>query len=188
MKMNCVEKNNIRTKEIDGLISDLEIVINKLNAELLSEESKLALEDSRLREINKVLEKLRNKKEKGLNEFLIGTSIILLFLLGHLTISFGYLFYLVLAIYLVRFPSFIKVFKIIKNKDIEKLENVKAEVKERIQDTMLNKRALEQQIWRSQVKIEEMSNEKSVLEDINLCFTDKNVFQRTRVREKITKK
>ncbi len=51
--MNCVEKNNIRnirTKEIDGLINDLEIVINKLNSELLSEESKLALEDSRLRE------------------------------------------------------------------------------------------------------------------------------------------
>ena len=170
------------------MISDLEIVTNKLNTELLAEESKLALEDSRLREINKVLEKLRNKKEKGLNEFLIGTSILLLILFCHLTISFGYFFYIILVIYLLKVPSFIKVFKIIKNKDTEKLEAVKAEIKERIQDIMFNKRALEQQIWKTEYKIKEMSNEKSVLEDINSCFTDKNVFQRTRVREKITKK
>ena len=97
-------------------------------------------------------------------------------------------FYIILVIYLLKVPSFIKVFKIIKNKDTEKLEAVKAEIKERIQDIMFNKRALEQQIWKTEYKIKEMSNEKSVLEDINSCFTDKNVFQRTRVREKITKK
>ena len=51
------------------MISDLEIVTNKLNTELLAEESKLALEDSRLREINKVLEKLKN--EGKIEEYII---------------------------------------------------------------------------------------------------------------------
>ncbi len=189
--INCVEKNNVRTKEIDSLISNLEIAVNNLNVALLEEESKLALEDSRLGELNKVLDKLRKKREKGLNEFLIGTSVLLLMLFGHLTVSFGYFFYLILAIYLVKVPSFIRVYKIIKNKDIEKLENVRAEIRERIDDTLFNKRALEQQIWKAQYKMEEMSNEKNVLEDINLCFTEEKALQRTRVREnskKITKK
>lgn len=188
MKMNCVEKNNIRTKEIEDLVSNLEIVLNNLNVALLEEESKLALTDNRLKELNITLEKLRNKKEKGLSEFLIATITFLFVLLGHLTVSFGYLFYLVLVLYLVRIPSYIKACMIIKNKDVEKLENVKVDLKNRVDNILFNKRTLEQQIWTTQLKIEEMSNEKSILEDINLYFTEEKELQRTRVREKNYKK
>ena len=188
MKMNCVEKNNIRTKEIEDLVSNLEIVLNNLNVALLEEESKLALTDNRLKELNIALEKLRNKKEKGLSEFLIATITFLFVLLGHLTVSFGYLFYLVLVLYLVRIPSYIKACMIIKNKDVEKLENVKVDLKNRVDNILFNKRTLEQQIWTTQLKIEEMSNEKSILEDINLYFTEEKELQRTRVREKNYKK
>ena len=188
MKMYCVEKNNIRTKEIEDLVSNLEIVLNNLNVALLEEESKLALTDNRLKELNIALEKLRNKKEKGLSEFLIATITFLFVLLGHLTVSFGYLFYLVLVLYLVRIPSYIKACMIIKNKDVEKLENVKVDLKNRVDNILFNKRTLEQQIWTTQLKIEEMSNEKSILEDINLYFTEEKELQRTRVREKNYKK
>ena len=58
----------------------------------------------------------------------------------------------------------------IKNKDIENLENAKNDIKNKIDESLYYKRMLEQKIQKTHYKIEEMAVEKSVLEDISLYF------------------
>lgn len=100
----------------------------------------------------------------------MSTTIFLSIVLMQAITSLGTLFYLVLVIYLLKVPKFIKLYKMIKNKDIENLENAKSDIKNKIDESLYYKRMLEQRIRKTQYKIEEMAVEKSVLDDINFYF------------------
>lgn len=170
IKNNIEEKNSKRKEEIDQIIGNLELVQNDLKALLLEEDTKLSIEKGRLSELSSLLTKLRNKKDRGTNDFLMSTTIFLSIVLMQAITSLGTLFYLVLVIYLLKVPKFIKLYKMIKNKDIENLENAKSDIKNKIDESLYYKRMLEQRIRKTQYKIEEMAVEKSVLDDINFYF------------------
>lgn len=170
IKNNIEEKNSKRKEEIDQIIGNLELVQNDLKALLLEEDTKLSIEKGRLSELSSLSTKLRNKKDRGTNDFLMSTTIFLSIVLMQAITSLGTLFYLVLVIYLLKVPKFIKLYKMIKNKDIENLENAKSDIKNKIDESLYYKRMLEQRIRKTQYKIEEMAVEKSVLEDISFYF------------------
>lgn len=170
IKNNIEEKNSKRKEEIDQIIGNLELVQNDLKALLLEEDTKLSIEKGRLSELSSLSTKLRNKKDRGTNDFLMSTTIFLSIVLMQAITSLGTLFYLVLVIYLLKVPKFIKLYKMIKNKDIENLENAKSDIKNKIDEFLYYKRMLEQRIRKTQYKIEEMAVEKSVLDDINFYF------------------
>ena len=170
IKNNIEEKNSKRKEEIDQIIGNLELVQNDLKALLLEEDTKLSIEKGRLSELSSLSTKLRNKKDRGTNDFFMSTTIFLSIVLMQAITSLGTLFYLVLVIYLLKVPKFIKLYKMIKNKDIENLENAKSDIKNKIDESLYYKRMLEQRIRKTQYKIEEMAVEKSVLDDINFYF------------------
>ena len=170
IKNNIEEKNSKRKEEIDQIIGNLELVQNDLKALLLEEDTKLSIEKGRLSELSSLSTKLRNKKDRETNDFLMSTTIFLSIVLMQAITSLGTLFYLVLVIYLLKVPKFIKLYKMIKNKDIENLENAKSDIKNKIDESLYYKRMLEQRIRKTQYKIEEMAVEKSVLEDISFYF------------------
>lgn len=170
IKNNIEEKNSKRKEEIDQIIGNLELVQNDLKALLLEEDTKLSIEKGRLSELSSLSTKLRSKKDRGTNDFLMSTTIFLSIVLMQAITSLGTLFYLVLVIYLLKVPKFIKLYKMIKNKDIENLENAKSDIKNKIDESLYYKRMLEQRIRKTQYKIEEMAVEKSVLDDINFYF------------------
>jgi len=170
IKNNIEEKNSKRKEEIDQIIGNLELVQNDLKALLLEEDTKLSIEKGRLSELSSLSTKLRNKKDRETNDFLMSTTIFLSIVLMQAITSLGTLFYLVLVIYLLKVPKFIKLYKMIKNKDIENLENAKSDIKNKIDESLYYKRMLEQRIRKTQYKIEEMAVEKSVLDDINFYF------------------
>ena len=114
--------------------------------------------------------KLRNKKDRVTSDFFLSTTIIFMIVIMQVIKSLGVLFYIVLFIYLIKVPKFLKLYKMIKNKDIEKLENAKSDIKNKIDESLYYKRMLEQRIRKTQYKIEEMAVEKSVLDDINFYF------------------
>ncbi len=170
IKNNIEEKNSKRKEEIDQIICSLELVQNNLNALLLEEETKLSIEKSKLSDLNSLSTKLRNKKDRVTSDFLMSTAIIFMIVLMQAIKSLGVLFYIVLFIYLIKVPKFLKLYKMIKNKDIENLENAKNDIKNKIDESLYYKRMLEQKIRKTHYKIEEMAVEKSVLEDISLYF------------------
>ena len=150
IKNNIEEKNIKRKEEIDQIICSLELVQNNLNALLLEEDTKLSIEKSKLSDLNSLSTKLRNKKDRVTSDFFLSTTIIFMIVIMQAINSLGVLFYIVLFIYLIKVPKFLKLYKMIKNKDIEKLENAKNDIKNKIDESLYYKRMLEQKIRKTQ--------------------------------------
>ena len=183
--MNTIEeKNNKRQEEIDQIIDNLKIVEMDLKFLLSQEDSKLSIEKNKLSELSSLSMSLRNKKENELSDFVISTTILLLIILMHSIITTTTLFYFILAIYIFKVPKYIKLYKMLKNKDIENLENTKNDIKDKIEESIHYKRTLEQKIRKTQYEIEEMKAEKEILDDINSYFKMDKEYEKRVVRQR----
>lgn len=189
-RQTIIENNNKRKIELEDIITSLEKRQIVLREKLSETNNKLEDENKKFAKLSSLSTSLRNKKIDTLQDFLIWTIIILCSTVVYCFSTISIIYFILVGLYILKIPSYIKLYKILKNKEIEHLDENKESIKEKIENLSYNKTVLEKELRNTYYKCEDMIVERQVLEDISLYYgekekpKDKNI---TRTRKNLNK-